>query len=160
MTGTQGEVTLRFMAAPTDAGLTGTVDGGRVLAAHVVATGWHGGSAIAAYAGGVRFSRPLLSGDLVEVEARLLRTGTTSMHLSVRVRSGGPRTGELHPTTCGTIVVVALDEDSRKTPVRPWHPVSEEDMALETHARYVIGVRERLRRHEPADPPPSRGAAR
>ena len=40
----------------------------------------------------VRFYQPLRIGDLVEVEARLLYTGNSSMHISVHVRSGDPST--------------------------------------------------------------------
>lgn len=159
--GTAPRTVLRFLAAPTDVNWGGKVHGGTVMrwiddAAHVVATGWHGGNSIAAYAGGVRFYRPLLIGDLVEVEARLLHTGTTSMHLGVHVRSGSPMTGELELTTHCMIVFVALDRQNHKIPVRPWAPVSDEDIALDEHARYVIGVRERLRRRVPVVPPPSR----
>lgn len=38
--------------------------------------------------GGRRFQRPIMVGDLVEVEARLAYTGKTSMDISVEVRSG------------------------------------------------------------------------
>lgn len=163
--GTAPRTVLRFLAAPTDINWGGKVHGGTVMrwiddAAHVVASGWHGGPTIAAYAGGVRFYRPLLIGDLVEVEARLLHTGTTSMHLGVHVRSGDPRTGETNLTTHCMIVFVALDDENRKVPVRAWQPASDEDAALAEHAQYVIGVRERLRRHVPAVPPPSRASAR
>ncbi|GGC87762.1 acyl-CoA thioesterase [Tersicoccus solisilvae] len=163
--GTAPRTVLRFLAAPTDINWGGKVHGGTVMrwiddAAHVVASGWHGGRTIAAYAGGVRFYRPLLIGDLVEVDARLVHTGTTSMHLSVHVRSGDPKTGELNLTTHCMIVFVALDEQNHKVAVRTWEPVSEEDAALDEHARYVIGVRERLRRQVPADPPASRAGAR
>ena len=48
---------------------------------------------VAIFTGGVRFYRPLRIGHVVEVEARLLHTGRTSMHVGVHVRSGDPAAG-------------------------------------------------------------------
>ena len=89
----------------------------------------------------IRFYRPLRIGDLVEVEARLLHTGTTSMHISVHVRSGDPRPTELEMTTHCLIVFVPLTPDGRSAPVRPWHPVSSEDRALDAHALELVRLR-------------------
>ena len=114
---------------------------------------WHRGSVIAVYAGGVRFYRPLLIGAVVEVEARLIYTGHSSMHVSVHVRSGNPRTGEMRTTTHCTMVLVALDEDGHKQHVRSWNPQRPEDLALQEHAKALIDIRERLRRPIPAAAP-------
>ena len=98
-------------------------------AAHVLATRWTGSASnVAVYSGGVRFYRPLRIGHLVEVEARLLLTGTSSMHISVHVRSGDPATGELELTTHALIVFVTLGEDGQTLPAPPWQPVSDEDV--------------------------------
>lgn len=150
--------TLRFMAAPTDVNWGGKVHGGIVMrwideAATLVAERWHQGTAVAVYAGGVRFYRPLLIGDVVEVEARLIYTGHSSMHVSVHVRSGNPRTGEMHTTTHCTIVLVALDDEGRKVHVRSWNPSKPEDLALQEHAKALIDIRERLRRPIPDHKP-------
>lgn len=150
--------TLRFLAAPTDVNWGGKVHGGIVMrwideAATLVAERWHRGPVIAVYAGGVRFYRPLLIGDVVEVEARLIYTGHSSMHISVHVRSGNPRTGEMHTTTHCTMVLVALDDEGRKRRVRSWNPRLEEDLALQEHAKAVIDFRERLRRPIPHEKP-------
>ena len=66
--GTALERTLRFLAAPSDVNWGGKVHGGTVMrwideAAYVCAAGWNRGSAIAVYAGGIRFYRPLLIGS-------------------------------------------------------------------------------------------------
>jgi 4-hydroxybenzoyl-CoA thioesterase len=141
--------TLRFLAAPGDVNWGGKVHGGTVMrwideAAYVVALGWHAGPSIAAYAGGVRFYRPLLIGHLVEVEARLLYTSGTGMHIAVHVRSGDPRTGTLELTTHCLIVFVALDEERRAAPVRQWIPVGDEDRALAAHAAELVELRRRV----------------
>jgi 4-hydroxybenzoyl-CoA thioesterase len=111
-------------------------------AAHVLATRWTGDARnVAVYAGGVRFYRPLRIGHLVEVEARLLHTGTTSMHVSVHVRSGDPATTDLELTTHCLIVFVPLTADGHAHEVRPWVPVSDEDVALEAHALELVALR-------------------
>ena len=151
--------TLRFLAAPTDVNWGGKVHGGYVMnwidqAAQVVAERWHAGPVASVFAGGVRFYRPMYIGDLVEVDARLLHTGTTSMHISVHVRSGDPRTRDLRETTHCTIVYCGVDEQGRKRPVPPWKPVLPGDVALESHARAMIDIRQRLLRPVPKELPP------
>ena len=145
--GTAPRIVLRFLAAPTDVNWGGKVHGGIVMrwideAAHVLATRWSGrDSTVAVYTGGVRFYRPLHIGHLVEVEARLLLTGTSSMHISVHVRSGDPATGEMAETTHCLTIFVALDEDGGTVPVPTWTPVSSEDVALAEHAQYLVELR-------------------
>ena len=151
--------TLRFLAAPTDVNWGGKVHGGYVMnwidqAAQVVAERWHAGPVASVFAGGVRFYRPMFIGDLVEVTARLLHTGTTSMHISVHVSSGDPRTRDLRETTHCTIVYCGVDEKGRKRPVPPWQPVLPGDVALETHARAMIDIRRKLLRPVPKELPP------
>ena len=123
-------------------------------AAQVVAERWHAGPVASVFAGGVRFYRPMFIGDLVEVDARLLHTGTTSMHISVHVSSGDPRTRDLRETTHCTIVYCGVDEKGRKRPVPPWQPVLPGDVALETHARAMIDIRRKLLRPVPKELPP------
>ncbi len=152
--------TLRFLAAPSDVNWGGKVHGGYVMdwihqAANLVAERWHGGAAVAVYAGGVRFYHPMFIGDLVEVEARLIYTGFSSLHVSVHVRSGNPRTAELTTTTHCTMVYVALNAAGRKVPVRSWNPHLPEDRDLQDHAKQMISIRERLLRTVPTDAPPS-----
>jgi acyl-CoA hydrolase len=113
-------------------------------AAYVCAVGWARTRCIAVYAGGVRFYKPLLIGNVVEADARLLYTGRTSMHISVHIRSGDPKTQERDLTTHCLIVFVALDAEGRSTPVTPWRPVSAEDVALEQHARDLMRLRESI----------------
>ena len=118
------EITLRFLAAPTDAGQSGSVSAGRVLewidkAGYAAAAGWSGTYAVTAYVGNVRFTRPVEVGELVEVTARVVHTGRSSMHITVDVASGQPRTREMAPATRCLIIFVAVDEQGRSTPVPP-----------------------------------------
>ena len=146
---TAAHATLQFLAAPSDVNWGGKTHGGTVMrwideAAYVCAVGWSGGEAIAAYSGGIRFYRPVLIGHLVQVQARLIYTGRSSMHISVHVRSGDPRESERQLTTHCLTVFVALDGDGRPTPVPRWEPSTAEDTRLDTHARHLMELRSRL----------------
>lgn len=146
--GTAERVVLRFLAAPTDVNWGGKVHGGIVMdwigtAAYLCSTRYCGQDTVAVFSGGVRFYRPLLIGDLVEVEARLIYTGRKSMHIAVHVRSGDPKGAELHLTTYCLTVMVARNEDGDAVPVPAWEPVSEEDRTLWRHARDLLEIRGR-----------------
>ena len=150
--GTAPREVLRFLAAPTDVNWGGKVHGGIVMrwideAAHVVATRWTDSAHnVAVYSGGIRFYRPLFIGDLVEVEARLLHTSASSLHIGVHVRSGDPRRGELALTTHCLTVFVSLDDDHHAVPVPRWTPVSDEDRSLDAHAVELVELREAVDR--------------
>jgi 4-hydroxybenzoyl-CoA thioesterase len=154
--GTAPRVVLRFLAAPSDVNWGGKVHGGIVMrwideAAHVLVTQWIGDAAnVAVYAGGVRFYQPLRIGDLVEVEARLIYTGRTSMHVSVHVRSGSPAGVERRLTTHCLIVFVALTPDGRSTAARTWQPTTDEDVNLFEHAQHLIELRSAVDDIDPA----------
>ncbi|MGB3684249.1 MAG: hotdog domain-containing protein [Ornithinimicrobium sp.] len=145
--GTAPEVVLRFLAAPTDVNWGGKTHGGTVMhwiedAASVCARRWTGQECLAIYCGGIRFYRPVLIGNLVEVTARLLHTGRTSMHIAVHVRSADPKTGDYSLTTHCLTVFVAIAEGSAV--VAPtWHPHSDEDRRLDTHAQELMRLRAR-----------------
>ncbi len=139
-------ITLRFLAAPTDAGYSGNVSGGRVLewidkAGYACAVGWASTYSVTAYAGNVQFSRPVRVGDLVEAAATLVYTGRSSMHIMVTVRSGSVQDRILTVATECLMVFVAMGADGRPVPVAPWQPVTDGDRAHEASARGRVGLR-------------------
>jgi acyl-CoA hydrolase len=150
----QHDVTLRFLAAPSDVNFFGNVHGGMVMkwideAAYACAVGWCGGDAVTVYVGGIRFYKPVHIGDLVEARARLIYTGHTSMHIAVDVRAGNPRQSERKHTTHCVIVYVALGADGAPASVPGWAPKTEEEIALRDYAVKLMelrkGVEEEMR---------------
>ncbi|MBI4943055.1 MAG: acyl-CoA thioesterase [Actinobacteria bacterium] len=136
---------MRFLAAPTDVNWGGKTHGGTVMrwiddAAWACAVGWSGTDARSVFSGGIRFYRPIPIGNLVEVRARLLHTGRTSMHLSVHVLTADPKVGEYALTTHSLTVFVALD-GGRPVPTPSWVPQAEEDRRLDAHAVHLMGLR-------------------
>jgi acyl-CoA hydrolase len=150
------EVTLRFLAEPSDMNFLGKVFGGAVmkwidLAGYTCAVAWSGQYSVTVYVGGIRFYEPIIIGHLVEVYAKLIYTGHTSMHIMVDVLAGDPRTHEVKKTTHCIIVFVAVDEAGKPVPVPPWEPQNEEDIALQQYALRLMklrrGVEEEMSAH-------------
>jgi acyl-CoA hydrolase len=142
-------VTLRFLAAPTDAGYSGNVSGGRVLewidkAGYAAAVGWGGTYCVTAYVGNVRFTKPVAVGHLVEATASLVHTGRSSMHILVSVSSGDPRDGSLEPATECLMVFVAIDADRHSVAVPVWEPLNEIDRERQTSAQRRITLRAKI----------------
>jgi acyl-CoA hydrolase len=150
------EITMRFMSEPADVNYMGKVHGGMVMkwidhAGYACAVGWSQKNCVTVYVGGIRFYRPILIGDLVELRARLIYTGTTSMHIAVDVWTTDLREGKVQQTTHCVIIFVALDADDRPTPVPVWIPKTDDDKALHTYASNLMelrqGVEEEMRSH-------------
>jgi acyl-CoA hydrolase len=140
------EASLRFLAQPTDINLGGNVHGGIVMkwideAAYVCAAGWCSCTCVTVYVGGIRFYKPVHIGDVVDVSARLIYTGTTSMHIAVDVSTRDPRHQEWTQTTHCIIVYVAIDDDGKPVPVPAWEPKTKEDTALRDYAVRLMNLR-------------------
>jgi acyl-CoA hydrolase len=142
----QREMTMRFLAEPSDVNFGGKVHGGAVMtwidqAGYACAVGWSGRYCVTLYVGGIRFFRPVVIGHVVEVRARVIYTGTTSMHISVDVRSADPRDGQYAQTTHCVIIFVAVDDAGKPAQVPPWTPQAESDRAQEAYARRLMALR-------------------
>ena len=140
------QMTLRFLAAPTDAGYSSGVTGGRVAqwmdhAGYACAVGWSGTYCVTAYVGNVEFSRPISVGHLVEVTARLVHTGRSSMHILVTLRSGPIKEAQLAPATQCLMVFVATGQGGKPTEVRKLVPTNEQGRDLQANAVRRIQLR-------------------
>ncbi|WP_354625216.1 acyl-CoA thioesterase [Psychromonas sp. MME2] len=128
----QRDITLRFLAEPQDVNFGGKVHGGAVmkwidLAAYACAAGWSGRYCVTAYAGGIRFVSPIQVGSLVEVNAKIVYTGNSSMHIAIKVCACDPKLLNRSLTTHCIVVMVAVDETGNTAKVPQWSPVSDDD---------------------------------
>ncbi|MDP1742668.1 MAG: acyl-CoA thioesterase [Polaromonas sp.] len=133
-------ITLRFLAEPNTVNFGGKVHGGTVMkwideAGYACATRWAKRYCVTVSVGTIRFQRPIMIGDLVEVEARLAYTGATSMNISVEVRAGDMKTGQMQVIAECVVVFVAVDADGKTIPVEAWLPETPGDMALAQNVR-------------------------
>ncbi|MEO8220603.1 MAG: hotdog domain-containing protein [Specibacter sp.] len=142
-------VTLRFLAAPTDVGHSGSVDAGTVLewvdkAAYAAAVGWAKSYCVTAYVGNIHFADPVNSGDMVEVEATIVYTGRSSMHIRTMVSSGDPRGGIPTMRSQCIVIFVAVGADGKPTAVTPFEPATQEEIEHRDNALARIKVREEV----------------
>lgn len=148
MSGQQRQLTMRFLAEPTDVNYGGKVHGGQVMkwidqAGYAAAVGWSGKYSVTVAVGGIRFVAPIRISDLVTVETTLIFTGTSSMHFAVDVRARDPMAGEGDSRLCThcVIVFVALDGvEGKPVPVPAWTPDSDEDRRLSEYATQVMAL--------------------
>ena len=144
MSGQQHEVTFRFLAQPTDVNFGGKVHGGMAMkwidqAGYACAVAWSGAYCVTVSVSGIQFVAPILIGDLVTVRARLIHTGTSSMHLAVDVLASDLRKDERRLATSCVMVFVALDSpDGKPTPVPHWEPRDDAERRLQAQARRLL----------------------
>lgn len=140
------EAVLRFLAEPLDMNIGGNVHGGTVMkwidqAGYACAVGWSGQFCVTVYVGGIQFYRPIRIGNLVEVRARLIYTGNTSMHIAVDVSAGDPKEGGSQKATHCIIIFVAVNDEGRPIPVPHWEPATEMDRAMQEYAIRLMELR-------------------
>jgi len=146
MSGRQHQLEFRFLAEPTDVNYGGKVHGGAVMkwidqAGYAAAVGWSGRYSVTVAVGGIRFLAPVRIGDLVTVAARLVHTGTSSMHfvVEVRAREPGAEADQARLCTQCVIVFVALDGvEGRPVPVPAWTPRNADEQRLAERALRVM----------------------
>ncbi|HYF62053.1 MAG TPA: acyl-CoA thioesterase [Herpetosiphonaceae bacterium] len=142
-------LTLRFLAEPINVNYGGKVHGGTVMkwidqAGYACAVGWSGQYCVTVYVGGIRFYHPILITNIVEARAKVIHTGTTSMHIAVDIYAGDPKDGPVTKTTHCIIIFVAVDEAGKPVAVPAWQPESAEDIALDAYARRLMELRQQI----------------
>jgi acyl-CoA hydrolase len=142
----RSEMTFRFLAEPASVNFGGKVHGGALMkwideTAYACAATWSGNYCVTVSVGNIRFRQPVRVGDLVELRARVVSTGRTSIHICVSVHAGDPKAGALSMTTDCLVVFVAIDQAGQPVPVPPFVPKTEEQWAL---AKYAADVRRAL----------------
>ena len=146
MTHANREIVLRFLAQPIDVNFGGKVHGGSVMkwldqAGYVCATTWSGKYCVTAFVGDMNFHQPIHVGELIEVRAKIIHTGRTSMHILIELHTSSPMQGELLKALRCMMVFVAVDKDGHAIATPAWQPTSEEDIALENYAVTIMELR-------------------
>lgn len=146
MAGTEREVTFRFLAEPGDVNFGGKVHGGAVMrwidqAGYACASAWSGAYCVTVYVGGIQFQRPISIGQLVEVSARIVKTGTTSMHVAVDVRARDVTGATYERTTHCLMVFVAVDAARQPIEVPSFVPETRSERELQDYAERIAAMR-------------------
>jgi acyl-CoA hydrolase len=117
-------VTLTKIVMPGQANAIGTLFGGVALAlmdeaAALVALRYARRSVVTAHVHSVDFHAPIWQGEAVEVTARLVSVGRTSMRVAVETIGENLRTGARRECTRAEFVLVAMGDDGKPTAVAP-----------------------------------------
>jgi len=147
--GPQRGITLRFLAEPGDVNFGGKVHGGAVMkwidqVGYTCAAGWTGSYCVTVYLGGLHFLAPIHVGEVVELQALVIRTGRTSIDIAVDVYARDPKSSHRRRTGHCVIVFVAIGANGRPASVPQWQPRSELDRALETYAGRLADLRQQM----------------
>ncbi|ASU23754.1 hypothetical protein CCZ37_14255 [Vibrio qinghaiensis] len=94
--------------------------------------------------GGIRFVAPIHVGNLVEVSAKVIYTGTSSMHIAIDVQASDPKELKNQLTTHCIVIMVAVDEQGKPTPIPEWVPQTAEDIALRQSAIRLMNMRKEI----------------
>jgi acyl-CoA hydrolase len=142
-------VTFRFLSEPSDVNFGGKVHGGAVMkwidqAAYTCAVNWSSQYCVTVYVGGIRFLNPILIGDMVELQAKLIYTGRSSMHIAVDIKTINPKTKKETKTTHCIIVFAAVDETGKTVTVPEWTPQTEEEKSLQRYAIRLSDMRKQI----------------
>jgi uncharacterized protein (TIGR00369 family) len=119
-----GEVRLVELIQPGNTNHFGTLFGGHALglmdqAGFIAATRYAHRTMVTVASERVEFKVPVRAGQLVELRARVVRPGRTSVTVSVDMYAEDPLSGERQLATSGTFTFVAIDESGRPTPIAP-----------------------------------------
>lgn len=146
---TDNIVKFRFLSQPSDVNFGGKVHGGAVMkwidqAGYTCAVNWSSQYCVTVYVGGIRFINPIHIGDIVEVQARIIYTGRSSMHIVVDIKAINPKTKVETKTTHCVIVFAAVDDQGKTIPVPAWVPQTEEEKKLQAYAIKLSELRKEI----------------
>jgi acyl-CoA hydrolase len=146
---TNSPITFQFISEPSDVNYSGNVHGGSVMkwidqAGYACATTWSGNYSVTVYVGGIRFFKPIKIGEIVKVEAQVIYTGNTSMHISINVFSRNIKQPIFIKKTHCIIVFVAVDDDGNSLPVPKWMPETEQEKQQEQYAKRLMDLRKNI----------------
>jgi acyl-CoA hydrolase len=95
----------------------------------------------------IDFHHPVHVGDLVRLRAHVNHAARTSMEVGVRVEAEDLRSGTITHTNSAYLVVVAIDDDGRPSPVPGFVPATDEERAWLADAQ-----QRRLKRQQEREP--------
>ncbi|MDZ4730059.1 MAG: acyl-CoA thioesterase [Xanthomonadales bacterium] len=121
---TNGHLTIRVLAMPSDTNPAGDISGGWVLAQMDIAAAICAGQraqarTVTVALDGMSFIRPVKVGDILGVYTKVESVGRTSMVINVEAWVRRSRIGNREKVTMGKFKFVALDENGVPTPVPP-----------------------------------------
>lgn len=146
---TNNKISFQFISEPTDVNFGGKVHGGVVMkwidqTAYTCARNWAESYCVTVYVGGIRFFKPISIGEIVKINAYVIYTGRTSIHIAVDVFSRSFSQKDFVKKTHCIIVFVAVDPEEKPQPVKKWVPTTEKEIKLEEYAQKLKALRKQI----------------
>ncbi len=143
------KITFQFISEPTDVNFGGNVHGGVVMkwidqTSYACARNWAQTYCVTVYVGGIRFYSPIRIGDIIKIDAYIIYTGNTSMHIAIDVYAKGITDKKFIKKTHCVIVFVSVDKDGNPLSVKKWSPNNEKEKQLELYAIKLKSLREQI----------------
>lgn len=143
------KITFQFISEPTDVNFGGKVHGGIVMkwidqTAYTCARSWAENYCVTVYVGGIRFYKPISIGEVIKINAYVIYTGNTSIHIAVDVYSRDFKEQHFEKKTHCVIVFVSVDEAGNPIPVKKWVPQTETEKQLAEYAKKLVDLREQI----------------
>jgi len=149
MVETTNKIAFQFISEPSDVNFGGKVHGGVVMkwidqTAYTCARNWAENYCVTVYVGGIRFYKPINIGEVIKIDAYVIHTGNTSIHVAVDVFSRDfSNKGFIKKTHC-VVVFVSVDEAGTPQKVKKWVPTTEKELKLEEYAQKLKSLGEQL----------------
>ena len=145
----KGKLSFQFLSEPSDVNFGGKVHGGVVMkwidqTAYTCARSWAQSYCVTVYVGGIRFYSPINIGDLVKIDAYVIYTGNTSIHIGIDVYSKDIADVNFEKKTHCIIVFVSVDKNGNPAPVKKWIPVTDKEKQLEEYAIKLKNLRTQI----------------
>ena len=142
-------ITFQFISEPSDVNFGGKVRGGIVMkwidqVAYTCASTWAEKYCVTIYVGGIRFYKAINIGEVIKVDAYVIYTGKTSIHIAVDVYSRNIQNPEFVKKTHCVIVFVAVGENGKPSPIEKFIPENESEIMLEKYALRLKQLREKI----------------
>jgi acyl-CoA hydrolase len=135
------------LMTPEMANFSGKVHGGALLnlldrVAYSCASRYSKQYAVTLSVDQVVFREPIHVGELVTFRASINFAGRTSMEVGIRVEAENIRSGQRRHTNSCYFTMVAVDDDSRPTPIPAYEPSTD----IDRRRHHAAEMRRELRR--------------
>jgi acyl-CoA hydrolase len=143
------KISFQFISEPTDVNFGGKVHGGVVMkwidqTAYTCARSWAETYCVTVYVGGIRFYKPISIGEVIKIEATVVYTQKTSIHIAVDVYSRNFSTKKFEKKTHCIIVFVSVDENGKPLEVKKWIPKTDTQKKMEEYAIKLNALRKQI----------------
>lgn len=122
------ELQMSFLAEPSDVNFGGHVHGGEVMKwmdqiGYALAVKYSKGYAVTKFVDNINFMSPMKIGDLISLNAKIIRCGQTSMQIEIHVSSENLKSGVVSENCSCKMVLLQLMSPERRGTLERIHEI-------------------------------------